>query len=395
MGNSTEDFFRNILSGLSGIRKVSTIFPGSLSVSIAAEVDFNPSGHFSLKQARNLDRTSQMALVASSQAWKDSGLSLNDEERVRAGVYIGTGMGGSHTIEDVSFQLFKKDVSRVNPLSITKIMSNAPASHISVQFGLRGPCLTFSVACASSAVAIGEACRMIKYGLCDLMIAGGTESMLTYSSFKCWESLGVLAVEDQDNPSASCKPFSKDRTGFVLGEGAAILVLEEMEMAKTRGAEIYGEIRGYGSASDAHHITFPTVDGQTLAMEMALKDAGVSADSIDYINAHGTATAANDIIETQAIKKVFGGYACRIPVSSTKSMHGHLVGAAGALEFAAALLAIKNKSIPPTANLMIPDPACDLDYVPNEGRVGQKVRTVMSNSFAFGGSNAVLIASEV
>jgi 3-oxoacyl-[acyl-carrier-protein] synthase II len=274
-------------------------------------------------------------------------------------------------------------------------MSNAPASHISIQYGLSGPCLTFSTACSSSAVSIGEAFREIKAGYSDIILAGGTESLLAYGSFKCWESLGILAPEDAENPAASCRPFSRDRAGFVLGEGAAIVVLEDMERARRRGAPIYAELAGYGSTSDAHHITSPSVDGQARAMRLALEEARVSPDDIDYINAHGTATTKNDIVETRAIKEVFGARAKSVPASSTKSMHGHLLGATGAVEFVAALLAMKHQTIPPTAHLRLPDPECDLDYVPNAGRTGVRVRTIMSNSFAFGGTNAVLVAKAV
>jgi 3-oxoacyl-[acyl-carrier-protein] synthase II len=244
-------------------------------------------------------------------------------------------------------------------------------------------------------VSLGEAFRQIKAGYADVILAGGAESLLAYGSFKCWESLGVLAPQDTENPAASCRPFSRDRAGFVLGEGAAIVVLEAMERAKKRGAPIYAELAGYGSTSDAHHITGPSVDGQARAMRQALDEAETSIDEIDYINAHGTATTKNDIVETRAIKEVFGGRAKTIPASSTKSMHGHLLGATGAVEFVAALLAMQHQTIPPTAHLRVPDPECDLDYVPNAGRTGLRVRTVMSNSFAFGGTNAVLVARAV
>jgi 3-oxoacyl-[acyl-carrier-protein] synthase II len=227
------------------------------------------------------------------------------------------------------------------------------------------------------------------------MLAGGAEAFLTYGGFRSWEALRVLAVEDPEDPSKSCKPFSKNRTGIVMGEGAAMVVLEEMERAVRRGAPIYGELMGYGSTSDASHITRPSLEGQARAMAEALKDAGLLPEDIDYINAHGTATPWNDLMETQAIKKVFGDHACKIPISSTKSMHGHAMGAAGAIEFVASLLAVKNQAVPPTINLDQPDPECDLDYVPNMGRTGVKVDIVMSNAFAFGGSNAVLIAGKM
>jgi len=310
-------------------------------------------------------------------------------------VYIGTGMGGSQSIDENCKALYFENKERVNPLSVVKVMANAPASHISINFGLKGPCLTYCTACSSSSVSIGEAFRQIKFGFSDVILAGGTECLITFGSFKSWESLGVLALEDLEDASTSSKPFSKDRSGFVLGEGAAVLVLEEMEHAKKRGAKIYAEIAGYGSTGDAHHITAPTIDGQGRAMQLALEEAGLAADGIDYINAHGTATAANDVVETQAIKQAFGDRAYRIPVSSTKSMHGHLIGGAGALEFLISVLAIKNNAVPPTANLKTPDPECDLDYVPNAGRDGLNIRAVMSNSFGFGGTNAVIIAKKV
>ncbi len=390
VGNTGEVFFNNLIAGKSGIRRLTKDFADRLSIKIAAEVDFNPEGHFTKKIARSLDRATQFALVASSQAWKDSGIELVDNERERAGVYIGTGMGCASTIEETYMQVYKNQVRRVSPLTVVMSMNNAPASHVSMQHGLGGPCLTFSTACSSSAVSIGEAFRQIKDGYADVMLAGGTESLLTFGVMMSWESIGTLALEAED-PSTSCRPFSKDRTGFVLGEGAAILVLEEMDRAVKRGARIYGELVGYGSTADATHITKPSVEGQSRAISLALEEARLRPDDIDYINAHGTATVLNDLVETQAIKKAFGKRAYEIPISSTKSMHGHLLGAAGAVELVASLLAMTHESVPPTANLMVPDPECDLDYVPGKARTGQKIKTVMSNSFAFGGTNAVLI----
>ncbi len=393
-GNNAGVFFQNLAAGRSGIRQISSDFAEKLSVRIAANAIFNGEDFFSKKQLGLLDRASQMALAAASQAWADAGLELGDEEKQRSGVYLGTGMGGANSLDEMFLRLYKND-ARVSPLSVTKIMANAPASHISLQYGLTGPCLTFSTACSSSAVAIGEAFRQIKHGYADIILSGGTESLLAYGSFKCWESLGVLAQEDRDDPSASCRPFSMDRSGFVLGEGAAVIVLENMDRAMKRGATIHGELSGYGSTADAVHITSPSVDGQARAMHLALDEAEMDPDEIDYINAHGTATAKNDVVETHAIKKVFKERARSVPISSTKSMHGHLLGAAGAVEFVASLLAMKHRTIPPTAHLRVPDPECDLDYVPNSGRTGVRVGTVMSNSFGFGGTNAVLIAKAV
>jgi 3-oxoacyl-[acyl-carrier-protein] synthase II len=395
-GNNSDDFFANLMAGKSGVRRISSKFANLLSVRIAAEVDFNPLDYFPKRQASTLDRTNQFALAAALQAWKDAGLSINTiEEKERSGVYIGCGLGGANTIEEEYEQLFRGNADRIKHLTVLRVMDNASASHISIELGLAGPCLTLSTACASSANSIGEAYRQIKDGYVDMMLAGGTEAFLTYGSFRSWESLRLLAAEDHDDPSKSCKPFSKDRSGLVLGEGAAIVVLEEMERATRRGANIYAEVLGYGSTADAMHMTRPSFEQQARAMSEALKEAGIKPNEIDYINAHGTATQWNDLLETQAIKKVFDGAAYKVPVSSTKSMHGHTVGAAGAIELVASILAIKNQAIPPTINLDLPDPECDLDYVPNIGRKGARVNTVMSNSFAFGGTNATLIVRKV
>lgn len=396
LGNNSKDFFRSLLSGQSGVKRINAAFAGNLSIKIAAQIQFNPTDYFPKKQANQLDRAAQLLLVAAQEAAVDAAIDAAFEssgaDKKRAGVFIGTGMGGAQSIDEMYMQVYKNNAARVNPLLITRIMANSPASHVSMQYGLKGPCLTYSIACSSSGVAIGEAFRSIKHGYTDVAFAGGTESLITLGSMKCWESLGVLASEDPQDAAASCKPFSKDRSGFVLGEGAAIIILEEMERAARRGANIYAELSGYGSTADAAHITSPSVDGQAHAMRLAMEEAGVTEDEIDYINAHGTATITNDVVETEAIKKVFGPRAYKIPVSSTKSMHGHLLGAAGAVEFAASVLAIKNRAIPPTANLKSPDPDCDLDYVSEGARKDVNVKIIMSNSFAFGGTNAVLVA---
>ncbi len=390
VGKSPEDFFSNLVAGRSGIRRLSADFADRLSVKIAAEVDFDAEAYFSKKAARTMDRASQFAMVAASQAWQDADMQLPENEKKSAGIYIGTGMGGAQTLEESYVRLFRQNARRLHPLTVVMAMNNAAASCISMVHGLKGPCLTFSTACSSSAVAIGEAFRLIKHGYANVMLAGGTESLLTFGVFMSWESIGTLALEAED-PSVSCKPFAKDRTGFVLGEGAAVLVLESLDRAQKRGARIYGEVIGYGSTADADHITKPSVEGQSAAMEAALEDAGIGPEAVDYINAHGTATVANDVVETQAIKKVFASRAYEIPVSSTKSMHGHLLGAAGAVELVASILALKHQTAPPTATLTVSDPDCDLDYVPGKARTGLKINTVMSNSFAFGGTNAVLI----
>ena len=319
VGNSTGIFFQNLADGRSGIRRMSSDYADKLSVRVAADTVFNGEAFFSKKQLGLLDRTSQLALAAASEAWNDSGLVLHEEEKQRSGVYLGTGMGGACSLDEMFGKLYKTEATRVSPLFVTKIMSNASASHISMQYGLSGPCLTFSTACSSSAVSIGEAFRQIKGGYADIILAGGAESLLAYGSFKCWESLGVLAPEDAEDPAASCRPFSRDRAGFVLGEGAALIVLEEMERAKKRGANIYGELAGYGSTADAHHITSPSTVGQARAMRLAMEEARTAPDEIDYINAHGTATARNDVVETQAIKEAFGDRESRCPLRKSSA----------------------------------------------------------------------------
>lgn len=393
VGQTPAEFFSHLMAGKSGIRHLQTSFTEQLSIRIAAPVqDFNPAAHFSKIQLTGIERFSQFALVAAEQAVQDAQLTLNENERMRAGVYMGSCLGGAGTLEDGYIQVFQHANPRVKPLSVLLSMNNAAAAHLSIKYHLHGSNLTYATACSSSAIAIGEAYRHIKHGYADVMLAGGSEAMLTLGAMKAWEALHTLAHEDPNDAGASCKPFDKNRSGLVLGEGAAVLVLEDAERAIKRGAKIYAELVGYDCSSDASHITKPDADGQTRTMLNALRDAQLEPRDIHYINAHGTATLAGDIEETKAIKRVFGADAPHIPISSTKSMHGHLMGATGAVEFIAALLALHNHAIPPTINLHERDPECDLDYVPNQGRHEVKINAVMSNSFAFGGSNAVLIA---
>jgi beta-ketoacyl-acyl-carrier-protein synthase II len=393
VGKNPGEFFDNLMAGRSGIRRLQTDFIDRLSIRIGAPVaDYNPADYFSKIKLSGIERFSQFALIAAEQAVKDAQLELAEHELPRAGVTMGTGMGGAGSMEEGYVEIFQRENPRVKPLTVLLTMNNAAASHISINYQLQGPNVTYSTACSSSAIAIGEACRQIKDGYADVMLAGGSEALLTHGAMKAWEALRALALEDEQDASASCKPFSKDRTGLVLGEGAAVLVLEDAERAVKRGARIYAEIAGYDSSSDASHITKPDAGGQTRAISNALRSAGMQPQDIHYINAHGTATLVGDFQETQAIKQVFGEHAYRIPVSSTKSMHGHLMGATGAVEFMAAILALQHNAIPPTINLHQPDPECDLDYVPNLGRRDVELNAVMSNSFAFGGSNAVLIA---
>lgn len=393
VGITPAEFFSNLMAGHSGIRRLQTDFIEQLSIRIGAPVqDFNPATYFSKIQLTGIERFSQFALVAAEQAVQDAQLELSATERSRAGVHMGSCLGGAGTLEDGYIQVMQHANPRVKPLSVLLSMNNAAASHLSIKYQLRGSNLTYATACSSSAIAVGEAYRQIKHGYADVMLAGGSEAMLTLGAMKAWEALHTLAHEDPNDAGASCKPFAKNRNGLVLGEGAAVLVLEDAERAVKRGAKIYAELVGYDCSSDASHITKPDADGQTRTILNALRDAQLQPDDIHYINAHGTATLAGDIEETKAIKQVFGAYAASIPVSSTKSMHGHLMGATGAVEFMAAVLALYNHAIPPTINLHEPDPECDLDYVPNQGRSDIQLNAVMSNSFAFGGSNAVLIA---
>jgi len=384
--------FSALMEGRSGVREIVTEGSKGPHTSIGASAEFDPASYFQQK-TDSLDRVSQFTIAAAALAVKDAGITFTDDNRNRSGVSFGTGMGAANALEETFAQLLLRDPNRVKPLTVLKVMNNASAGHVAIQHGLAGPDLTYSCACSSSSVSIGEAFRQIRHGYADVMIAGGAEAPLTFGFFKAWEAMHILAIPDPANPSASCRPFSKTRSGLVLGEGAAMVILEERESALLRGAPIYGEITGYGSSNDHLHITKPSVEGQAQAMSLALADAGIAAEEIDYVNAHGTATVLNDVTETRAIKKVFGDRAYKIPVSSTKSMHGHLLGGAGALEFAIALLAMKHRAVPPTANLDVPDPECDLDYVSGTGRPDQDIRCVMSNSFAFGGTNAVLIAT--
>ncbi len=393
VGNNPEEFFGNLMQGHSGIRQLQFDSLERLSIRIGAPVEnFNPATYFNKIQLTGIERFSQFALIAAEQAAQDAQLVISEAEQARAGVCMGSCQGGTGTLEDGYRELFQSPDPRIKPLTVLLSMNNAAASHISIKYRLQGPNITYATACSSSAIAIGEAGRQIQHGYADVMLAGGSEAMLTLGAMKAWESLRTLAQEDPNDAGASCKPFARNRSGLVLGEGAAVLVLEEVGRAVKRGARIYAELAGYGCSCDSRHITKPDAAGQAHTIRNALRDAQMQPQDIRYINAHGTATLAGDIEETKAIKQVFGAHAASIPVSSTKSMHGHLMGAAGAVEFMAALLAMQHNAIPPTINLHDPDPECDLDYVPNQGRTGFKLDTVMSNSFAFGGSNAVLIA---
>ena len=391
LGNDETTFFDALKAGRSGIRRLDTPFAGRLNSKITASVDFDGSAYFTPPKLRMLDRFSQFALVAAAQAMAGAGLQLDAEARTRTGVFIGTGNGGGYIIDDGYHALYADGATRLPPFTVLMAMQNAAAAWIGIEHALSGPNLTFSTACSSSAVAIGEACRRIRDGEADVMLAGGSEAPLNFGTLKAWEALRTMASEDPADPAASCKPFARDRSGMVLGEGAGMLVLEDWEHALRRGAHIRGELLGYGLSTDNEHITRPTVKGQARAMQLALDSAGLQADAIDHINAHGTGTVANDATETAAIKQVFGKLAFDIPISATKAMHGHLLGAGAAVELMATLLAMEHEILPPTINLSQHDPECDLDYVAHGARRVQGVKIAMSNSFAFGGTNAVLV----
>ncbi|MFB3140402.1 MAG: beta-ketoacyl-ACP synthase II [Candidatus Acidiferrales bacterium] len=397
-GCTIADFFAQLLEGRAGTRRIQNLEPAlaeQLNCKIAAEVlCFDPSQHFGAKELDQLDRFSQFAVVAAKQALEDAGRGeFSEEEQHRLGVCVGTAYGGIETLDSSYFSLYRKNASRLSPLVLPRLMYNAAACQVSMRFRARGPTLAPSTACSSGSHAIGEAMRFIQHGQADWMLAGGSDAPITYGVIRAWEAMRVLAPENGDAARA-CRPFSADRRGIVIGEGAAVLLLEEYEAARKRGARIYAELAGYGANSDASHITQPSVEGPARAMQLALDDAGLNPDEVDYINAHGTATRVNDVVETRAIKQVFGARAVKIPVSSTKSMHGHAMGASGAIELVATVEALRRGVLPPTANYSKPDPDCDLDYVPNQARE-QKVRAALSNSFAFGGLNAVLVVKQV
>jgi 3-oxoacyl-(acyl-carrier-protein) synthase len=399
LGLNRQDCFQALQNGQSGIATAApdiiSLFPNALSAAL-------PPGFDKLvdRTEAGFDRATKIGLVAAKEALADANFNVSDEEKKRVGVYVGIGMGGTNTLEEVYSKFFHRklkaengDPTLVHPLSVPRAMANSTAAWLSIYNGFRGPTHTYSVACSSSAVAIGEAYRAIKHGYADAILVVGTEAMLVPGAYVVWNVLRVMAVPAKDDVAASCKPFSKDRSGFVLGEGAAALLLESEASAKRRNQKIYGRIAGYGCSSDATHITLPSKEGQVEAMRLALGESELPAEEIGYINAHGTATAAGDVTETESIKAVLGSHAGKVAVSSTKSMHGHLIGGAGAMEFGISLMALSTGTIPPTANLTESDPECDLDYVPVHARRGQKLNAVMSNSFAFGGTNACLVAT--
>jgi nodulation protein E len=383
LGRNAAEFWSSLEQGRSGIAPIESPELSTLRFRNGAEVrGYNSNCYFPEKQADYIDRFAQFAVIAAREAIQDSGIEWDQATREWTGIVTGSCVGGQST-EDIGFvELYQRGRPRVNPLTIPRIMGNAGASQISIEFGITGPSYNISTACSSSNHAIGQAYWMVRGGGAEMAITGGSEAIFSMGFLKAWEAMRVVSPD-------TCRPFSKDRTGMILGEGGAMLVLEPLERARARGARIYGEIVGFGMSADASHITQPSAEGAARAMRGALRDAGLAAEQVGYINAHGTATLANDPTETAAIRAVFGAHADRLAVSSTKSMHGHALGAAGALEGVATVLALRNGVLPPTANYREADPECNLDVIPNQSRKAD-VEVALSNSFAFGGLNAVL-----
>jgi 3-oxoacyl-[acyl-carrier-protein] synthase II len=386
VGNTVSDFFDALVHGRSGVRRLPW-----REDTVAASVDWREESHFPRAQLNMLDRFSQFALVAAQQAVEQARLSPALLATPRAAVYFGSGLGGAQTM-DSGYHSYLSPSGRVPPTLVVLTMANAAAAHISLRHGIRGPCLTYSIACASAAVAIGEAFRAIRDGYVDLAIAGGSEALLAPGIVAGWNAMRVLAPPAAD-PAKSCRPFALDRRGLVLGEGAAAFLLESEAHLKARDGAPLAILAGYGTASDAAHLAKPDAGGQALAMRAALAEAGMSPGDIGYINAHGTATPVGDPVETASIKEVFGDLARGVPISSTKALHGHLLGASGAVELVAAVMAVREGMVPPTCHLDAADPECDLDYVPNLARRAPALRSALSNSFAFGGTNASLVVT--
>jgi nodulation protein E len=383
LGHTAEEHWATARDGECRIAGITAVDPALLKIKIAAEVrDFDPLQHFDEKLATAYDRFSQFAVVASRQAVADAGIEFDEALSERTAVITGTGIGGAITIDTSSARLYRDGNKRVHPNTIPKLMPSAASSHITLEHHITGPSFTVTSACSSATHAIGEAFWMIRMGRAKAAITGGSEATLTYGSLPGWQALRVMDPE-------MCRPFDRRRQGMVLGEGAGMLVLEEMEAAKRRGARIYGELAGFGLSADAESILEPSEEGAVRCLRWALEDAGLNPEEVDYVNAHGTGTPANDVNESRAIRRVFADHADRLAVSSTKSMHGHALGGAGALELVLTVKAMQDGVVPPTANLQEPDPDCDLDYVPGQAR-DKPIRAALSNSFAFGGLNAVL-----
>jgi len=394
LGNSVSESWEKLINGVSGISQINSFDTENLPVTFAGEVkDFDANEYLGKQHARKLDRSAHFSIYATEQALQDAG--FNTEERLGAdvGIVFGTGIGGIGATEDAVRTYDKRGPSRINPLAITQLMPNSSTGQVAIKFGIEGPSLTITTACAASANAVGEAKNLIENGIVDVVVAGGTESGTTPMTIGAFAQIRALSTKN-DEPEKACRPFDQERDGFVMAEGSTVLILEEEEYAKKRGAKIYGYVKGYGSTTDAHHITAPAEGGEGAfrAMRKAIEDAEISVNEIDYINAHGTSTPANDKNETIAIKTLFEEKAYDLDISSTKSMTGHLLGGAGAFESMVCLLSIQNGKIPPTINLDNNDPDCDLNYTPNTQK-DKTVNIAMTNSFGFGGHNGVLVFS--
>jgi nodulation protein E len=384
LGVGIAQFCDALRAGRSGIRPLERVDGTRLRFSNGAEVSgFSPTDHFTEKQLDQIDRFAQLGVVAAREAVRDAAVEWTPQLRESTAVITGASLGGKTYEEQAYAGLFGEQTRRPHALTVPRGMSNAAASHISMEFGVHGPVYNISTACASSTHALGQAFWLVQSGAAELALSGGCESPFMFGHLRMWEGLRVISPD-------TCRPFSKDRRGMILGEAGAMLVLEPLDAALARGARIYAEVVGFGMSADAHHITQPSAEGAARAIAAALRNAGISPEQVGYVNAHGTGTTINDPVETEALKLVFREHASRLAVSSTKSMHGHSLGAAGAVEAVATALALHEKFLPPTANFTEPDPACDLDYVPNEARAAE-VEYAISNSFAFGGLNAVIV----
>ena len=383
LGLNAPDYLSALAEGRCGIGPPTIARAEVLNTKVVAQVaHFDPESYLSDREVAWLDRVSQFAVVAAREAVGQSGLTFDGALGERTAAIIGTGVGGHTTLDESFYHIYAEGARRLPPLTVPRVMVSAPSSHVSMQFGIRGPVFSIASACSSATHAIGLAFHMLRSGTLDCAVAGGTEACITFGTLRAWEALRIMAPD-------TCRPFSRDRQGFVLGEGAGIVVLESLEHARARGAVILGEIVGFGMSADARELLTPDEHGAARAMTAALTDARLNAEDIDYVNAHGTGTVVNDVVETAAIKRSLGVHASTVAISSTKSMIGHALGAAGALELVATLNAVATGVVPPTIGYLGPDPACDLDYVPNIARQ-LTVRAALSNSFAFGGLNAVL-----
>ena len=392
LGTGTEKTWRNLCAGGSGIGPITRFDTSDFAVKIAAEVkDFNAEDFIDLKLARHLDLFVQYAVAAADMALKAANLTVDDSNAERVGVFTGNGIGGLTTIEKYHQIYLERGPRKITPFFIPMVISNLSAGQISIVYGAKGPNLSVTTACAAGTHAVGEAFRSISRDECDVAITGGSESTICPLAVGGFNAMKALSRQNE-NPGKACRPFDKDRDGFIISEGGGMLVLEELEYARRRGADILAEVVGFGLSGDGYHMAAPPEDGDgaVRCMQMALSDAGLAPEDIDYINAHGTSTPLNDVVETRAIKTVFGKHAYKLAVSSTKSMTGHMLGGAGGIESVFLALAVKNQLIPPTVNLENPDPECDLDYVPNKARE-TVIRAAISNSFGFGGTNGVIV----